>query len=449
MKVIVIGAGGVGLHLAKTLSWEGHEVTLIDNKQELIDRAGGTMDLLAIRGSGTSISTLVKAEAPDADLLVAVTSVDEVNIVSCMLARQLGVKRRIARVRNQEYSKPDIPIKLADLGIDQIIHPELEVAREVAKLVRYQQAIEVVECAGGKMLLLGVKVDDGAPILGVPLGKITSREAEIPYRLVAISRGGQTIIPSGKDVIKAQDKVFVIAGHNDVESVFQMAGKLAVSSRHVMLMGGGMLGRISAEELEKDGAYNVKLVESDPELIQRAVQRLQRTLVVQAGSEADFDVLAVEGLAETGVFAALTDDDENNIVTTLFARHLGVKRTITLVSKPEYMPIVRAIGLDAAINVKILTSDAVMKHLIGQRIISVSSLTGVDAEIIEFAISAKSRIVGRKIRDIGFPKGTIVGAIDHQGEVAVAVGDSVVHQGDRMVVFCDQSEVPKVEKLLE
>lgn len=449
MKVLVVGAGGVGLHLAKTLSWEGHDVILIDHKQELIDRAGGTMDLLAIRGSGTSIATLVKAGATDADLLVAVTSVDEVNIVACMLALQLGVKRRIARVRNQEYSKPDSPVKLSDIGIDQIIHPELEAAREVVKLVRYQHAVEVVECAGGKMLLLGVKVEKDSPILERQLKKIADLSSEAQYRLVAISRGGQTIIPSGNDVIKADDKVFVIARHNDVERVFKLAGKPHESSRDVMLMGGGMLGRISAEELERDGAYNVKLIESDPQLAQRAVQRLQHTMVVQSNSNADFDVLAVEGLDEMGIFAALSDDDENNIVTTLFARHLGVKRTITLISKPEYMPIIRAIGLDAAINVKILTSDAVMKHMIGRRILSVSSLTGVDAEIIDFAISAKSRVAGRKIREIGFPKGTIVGAIDHQGEVSVAVGDSVIRDGDRLVVFCEQSAVPKVEKLLE
>jgi len=447
MKIIVVGAGGVGKHLARTLSWEGHEVILIDHLQELVDRALSSMDVLAIRGSGTSVSTLINAGARDTDLLVAVTSVDEVNIVACMLARQLGIKRRIARVRNQEYSRPDTPVSLAELGIDQVIHPELEAAREVVRLVKYQHATEVVECAAGKMLLIGLKVEPGSPILQIPLRELSVRYPDIPFRLVAIARAGSTILPSGKDMIKADDKVFVITKPEDTDHVFHLAGKPKEISRDIMILGGGMIGRIAAEQLETDRRFSLKLIESDPGQAQRAIQRLQNTMVVRASTSADFDVLAMEGLDEMGVFAALTSDDENNIVTSLFARHLQVRRTITLIGKPEYMPIVRAIGLDATINVKIITSDAVLKYMLGGRILAVSSLAGVEAEIIDLAVSEQSKVAGRTIRDIEFPAGAIVGAIEHEGEVTVAVGDSVVCPGDRLVVFCEQKAVPKLEKL--
>lgn len=449
MKVIVVGAGAVGLHLAKTLSWEGHEVVLIDHIPELVDRAGGRLDVMAIRGSGTSISTLEKAGAKDADLLVAVTSIDEVNIVACMLAKQLGVRNRIARIRNQEFSKPDSRIRLDDLGIDQVIHPELEAAREVVKLVRYQHALEVVECAGGKVLLLGFKVEPTSRILGIPLKTLAAEQPELGIRVVAISRLGQTLLPGGNDAVQADDKVFVAAKPDDVPTVFSLAGKPEKTSRDVMILGGGMIGRIAAELLEADRSYNLKLIESNPQNVQRASNRLSSTMVVQSGSQVDFDVLAVEGLADMGVFAALTDDDENNIVTSLFARHLRVGRTITLISKPEYMPVVRAIGLDAAINVKIITSDAVHKYLLGGRILEVSSLTGVDAEILEFSVNPKSRAAGKLIREVKFPEGSIVAAVEHQGEVFVAVGETPIQAGDRVVTFARPASVSKLKKLLE
>jgi trk system potassium uptake protein TrkA len=276
---------------------------------------------------------------------------------------------------------------------------------------------------------------------------LAAQYPDMPFRLVAISRDMKTILPGGGDVIHADDKVFVMSKPQDVERIFGLAGKPATASRDVMLMGGGMIGRITAEELERDKIYRLKLVERDDQNAQRAMQRLQNTMVVRSNTAADFDVLTIEGLGEMGVFAALTDDDENNIVTSLFARHLGVKRTITLIGKPEYMPVVRAIGLDAAINLKILTSDAVLKYLLGGRILAVTSLVGIEAEIIDFAVSEKSRAAGRRIRDIHFPAGSIVGAIDHQGDVSVAVGDTRVEPGDRLVVFCEQRAAPKLEKL--
>ena len=447
MKVVVVGAGAVGYHLARTLSWEGHEVVLIDNRPELIDRISGSLDVLAIRGNGTSVSVLVKAGVEQADLLVAVTSVDEVNIVASMLAKQLGAKTRIARVRNQEYSKSDTPVSLAELGIDQVIHPELEAARETVRMIRHPNAIDVVECAEGKMILVGLRIEFKAEIVGQTLEVLIPSLTELPFRVVAIVRDGKTIIPKGKDVILPNDIVYVISHQADLPAVFKLAGKTEDISRNVMILGGGMIGRMVAEMLEEQGRYNIKLIESDEDKTQRAVQRLTTTMVVRGGDGIDFDVLSIEGIDEMGVFAALTDDDENNIVTSLFAKHLGVKRTVTRISKPEYIPIVRAIGLDAAVNERLLTSDAILKYMLGGRILAISTLQSSDAEIIEFSVGEKSSVAGKSLRNIRFPEGALVGAINHEGEVSVAVGDSIVNAGDRLVMFCQPKAVPKLEKM--
>jgi len=447
MKIAIVGAGAVGLHLARSLSWEGHEVVIIDVDQELIDQVQSSMDVLAIRGNGTSISTLVKAGIQSADLLLAVTNVDEVNIVACMLAAQFGVATRIARIRNQEYSRPDTPVKLDKLGISQIIHPELESAREVARLIRYPNALDVVECANGRMYLVGLRLDNQSPVLDRPLRELSPTGEELPFRLVAVNRGGQTVIPGGDFLMKSHDIVYVICRTEDIDTVFKMSGKPHQAARNVMLLGGGIIGRMVAEQLEADKEYNIKLIESDIDKSEMAAQRLRNTMVVRSKGEMDVDILAQEGIDEMDIFAALTDDDENNIVTSLFARHLKVKRTVTLISKPLYMPIVQTIGLDAAVNERILTTDAILKYMRGGRIINISSLRGIRAEIIEFQAGPQSKVAGRHLRNIDFPEGVLVGAVDHQGEIEVAVGKTVIHSGDRVVVFSLERSLPKVEKL--
>jgi len=379
--------------------------------------------------------------------MLAVTNVDEVNLVACMLARQLGVKTRISRVRNQEYSKSNSPVSLESLGIDHVIHPELEAAREVVRLIRYPEAVDVVECAGAKMYLTGVRLETGSPILGKTLRDLTPDDDDLPFRLVAISRAGQTIIPTGKDVLHAHDLIYVISKCEDVEMMFSIIGKPVQIARKVMILGGGIIGRIVAEELEREKHYIIKLVESDPERSERASQRLLSTMVVRSSAEMDVDMLAIEGIDEMDVFAALTDDDENNIVTSLFAKHLKVRRTVTLVTKPQYMPVMQAIGLDASINERLLTTDAILRFLRGGRIMSITSLRGLKAEIIEFQIGSKSKVAGKMLSEIDFPEGSLVGAIDHYGEVIVATGHSVVKPGDRVVVFAHERAVPKLEKI--
>ncbi|MFC2149980.1 Trk system potassium transporter TrkA [Calditrichota bacterium] len=448
MKIIVIGAGAVGLHLARTLSWEGHDVVIIDIIQELVDRAASSMDVLAIRGSGTSAKLLIEAGAEHADLLIAVTSVDEVNILACMLAQKLGVKGRIARIRSHEYSQDDSKVQLSDLGIDQVIHPEMEAAREVAQMIQYPHAIDIVQCAGGKMFMVGVRVEHDAPIVNIALKDLSPMYPGLPFRIVAIRSGGETTIPGGFDIVRSNDLAYIITHCENINKIFELAGKQQMNLKNVMLLGGGMIGRMVAELMEEKKGYHIKMIESDADKQNRAVQRLKQTIVIKSQGRIDFDVLAIESLDEMDVFAALTDDDENNIVTSLFSNHLGVKRIITRITKPEYMAIAKAIGLEAAINERILTSDAIVKYLLGGRIMAMSTLRGIEAEIIEFAISANSSIAGLTLSEIDFPDNSIVGAVEHDGEVIVALGNTMVSPGDRLVMFSDPRSVPKLEKLI-
>ncbi len=447
MKIVIVGAGTVGRHLAKTLSWREHEVSVIDHNPDLVDRARNTLDVLAIRGQGTSIRTLMDAGVESADLLIAVTSVDEVNIVACMLAQQMGAKKRIARVRSQEYSKPNIPVKLSDVGIDQIIHPELEAAHEVVKMIRYQNAIDVVECSGGRMMLVGLNVQDHSQVIGTKLKDVTPQFPNISVRVVALLRRGKTIIPSGDDSIMPGDLIYTMCPANQLNQLFEILGKSNENSNDIMLLGGGLVGRLVAHELEQDKKLNIKLIESDIKRSEIAAQELNNTMVVRGGEELDIDMMAIEGIEDMGVFAALSDDNENNIVTSLFARHLRVKRTITLIKKPEYMAIARSIGLDAAVNELILTSDAILKHLIGQKIMAVSTLRGINADIVEFSVGQNAKVVGKRLMDLKFPRQSLVGAIEHDGDVSVAVGSSVIHGGDRVVVFSMTEAVPKLDKM--
>ncbi|MDP8228467.1 MAG: Trk system potassium transporter TrkA [Candidatus Electryoneaceae bacterium] len=452
MNIIIIGAGEVGLHLAKNLSWEGHDITIVDNDQSKVDRAGGNLDVLALCGSGTSVSMLEKAGVKEADLLIAATYIDEINIVACMLAKQLGHSSQIhvARVRSLEYSSPDVPFSLTEFGIDQVINPELEAAREVVRMIQYQHATDIVECATGKMLLLGIRVEPNAPIIGPPLKKLMPEYPNLSFRLVAIFRSGKTIIPTGDNAVRQGDTIYAMAPSNETEPLFRLAGKPsdATSSKDVMLLGGGRIGRYVAKELEEKN-FNIKLIENDEERSELAADQLMNTIVVRSREGIDIDLLAMEGLSQMGVFAALTDDDESNIVTSLFARQMKIKRTITLVSRSEYMTILRAIGLDTAINERILTSDAIIKYLLGGRIMAVSSLQAIDAEIVEFEVDKWSKAEDKRIKEIDFPSGSIVGAIEHRGEVNVAVGNSFVKAGDRVVVFCHQRVIHKLEKIFK
>ncbi|MFN3821116.1 MAG: Trk system potassium transporter TrkA, partial [bacterium] len=414
---------------------------------EVIEDIRNSLDVLAIQGSGTSISTLTQAGVKDADLLIALTNVDEINIVASMIAKQLGVKSCLARVRNPEYTLPDTPVKLKSLGIDLVIQPEKETAREVVRLVRYPDAIDVVECSDTHTVIIGLKLPPETPLKGEQLGIITQEHlSDITFRLVAVSRDNETYIPGGKFVLQSGDLIYFICHKQDIERIFNLVGREYRMARDVMILGGGYVSELVAQELEREKGYRVKLVESDWEKSHHAAELLTTTMVVKSKEMADVDLLTVEGLPDMDVFAALSDDDENNIVTSLLARHLRVKRIITRVDKLQYLPIARAIGLDITINEHIITADAILSFLKGSSVLNVVKLRGLKAEIIELDVGPQSKVVRKALKDVSFPKGLLVGAIVHNGRTSIAVGNSVIEPRDRVIVFVEEQVKGEVEK---
>lgn len=447
MKAIIVGAGAVGINLARQLSWDGHEVVVVDPQFELIEELRNYLDVMAIQGSGTSINTLTEAGAKEADLLIALTNVDEINIVSCMLAKRLGVKSCLARVRSPDFTQTELPLQLTELGIDRLIQPEKETAEEVVRLVQYPDAVDVVECSDGQVIIIGLRLPHHSPLKGEPLRSIGEKFlSPLPMRIVAVSRSGRTYIPGGKFVLEPDDLVYIIAPKREVEKVFELAGVEYRPAREVMIFGGGYIGELVAAELERQKGYRVKLIESDWAKSQRAAERLSTTMVVRSKEMADVDILTMEGLADMDVFAALSEDDENNIVTSLLARHLKCRRIITRVDRLQYLPIAKAIGLDITINEHVITADAVLAFLKKSIMVNVVKLRGLKAEVLEFSIGGNERVVGKKLKDITFPSGMLVGAIVRNSHISIAVGESVIRSGDRVVVFVESSARSEVDR---
>jgi len=448
MRIIIIGCGEVGFHLARIFSRENHNVVVIDNSREKISRVEEALDVMVIEGSGSSVDVLARAGIREADLMIAVSAIDEVNIVACMLADKLGVKKKIARVRNQDFSSDKPIITPGDLGIDLIINPELETAHEIVWLIRRAAATDIFEFADGAIQMLGLRIESNSPVLHKQLLEIGATQPDLIFRTVAIFRKGRTIIPTGKDIYCDGDQVFIIAKTDAVPAVLELFCKAFERIDKLMILGGGKVGRIVASQLENDKNLQITLIESSQTKSQFVAEQLRRTLVIQ-GDGTDIDLLASEGLSEMDAFVALTDDEELNIISSLLAKHLGVKRTITMVAQASYIPLISSIGLDAAVDKRLITANAIARFIHRGDVVSVVSLPGIDAEAIELIPREGSKITKNKLNNISFPKDAIIGAITRDGEVFVPVGGHQVKAGDKVVVFTLPKFVAKVEKLFE
>jgi len=446
MRIIILGAGGVGFHLAKTLSQENHDIIIIDSDARQIAKVTEQLDVMAVQGQGTGVSVLKQAGIENTDMLLAVTSTDEVNLLACMIAQKFGVATRIARVRNEEYYGDIAVLSPDEMGVDLMINPELEAAREIVHIIRYPNVFDMVEFENGRIVLLGVQIDSESPAVGQALSSFVPRYQDLTFRAVAISRQGKTIIPSGREVVMESDKYYLAVKQEMVEEVIHLASSRPQQIQNVMILGGGKISRLTAAMLTEHKHINVKIIESNAEKSRRIAEELPNTMVV-CGDGTDLDLLAQEGIGEMDMYLALTDDDENNIVSSLLARHLKVSRTMTLISRTDYMPIIKTIGLDVAVNPRFITSAAILKFIRRGAILSLNTLRGIDAETIEFAVTSRCELAGKKLKEINFPDGVIVGAIVHNDEVIVPIGESKINAEDRVIIFSLPEAVKKVEKM--
>ncbi|WP_372635449.1 Trk system potassium transporter TrkA [Fodinibius sp.] len=449
MKIVIIGAGEIGYDLASMLSNEKHDVVVLDRDKDALKKVSDNLDVLYFEGNATSAKDLVDAGVKDADILIAVTSIDEVNMIASMMSKRLGAEKVIARIRSDELSRPNAPLKSTDLGIDVLIHPEQSAAMEIVRLIKRASASDLVNLADGQMQMIGLRIGKASPLVGKTLVEYAEEFPEITFRVVAISRKGMTIIPSGSVRIQAYDQLFLLAKTEVIPEVIETTGKPDIEISRIMIAGGTPIGAMIARTLcQEDKNWNIKLIEPDHDTAVELAQELKDVLVLN-GNPTDPDLLATEGITDTDAFISVTEDEESNIISCLMAKHLEVKKTVALVSKPDYIPLSQTIGLDAAINKKSAASNEIHRHVRGGLVISVKALQGIKAEVIELQAAPKSKVVKKPIRNVRFPEGCVVGGILSNGSSEIATGQSQIKANDRVIIFCLPEAVDNVTSLFK
>jgi trk system potassium uptake protein TrkA len=446
MRIAIAGMGDVGYHLAKQLSSEEHDIIAIDMDQQRLSYSDSMADILTINGSSTSVSTLKQAQVEKADLFVSVTSNEEINVTSAILAKKLGAKKTIARIGNSEYLDENIDINFADIGVDFMIYPEELAAREMVNLILRSAATDVMDFEGGKLSVIGLRLDKDAPVIRKTVVDIVKEFETFDFRIVALHRNFRTIIPKGNDKFLPNDQVFVIAKPEGNSVVMKLAGKEEIKFDNIMILGGSKIGRRVAELLEDK--MTVKLIESDEEKTLKLADTLMSTLVIK-GDGRDIDLLAQEGIIDVDAFVAVTEDAETNIITCLMAKHLGVKKAIALVDKVDYIPLTQTIGLDSLINKKLIAANNISRFIRKSEVLALSTLEGIDADILEYVAQPNSTITKKLIKDLNFPKEAIIGGFIRGEESHIAVGDTKIQSGDKVVVFALPGGVKKTEKFFK
>jgi len=446
MRIVIAGMGDVGYQLAKQLSQESHDIIAIDVNQQRLSYSDAMADILTINGSSTSIQVLERANISKADLLVAVTSSEEVNITTAILGKKLGAKKTIARIANAEYLTSDSGINFSEIGIDYMIYPEQLAATETVNLIHRTAATDVLDFEKGKLLVLGLKLDKKAPVIHKKLSDVSKEYTTENFRIVAIYRNFRTIIPTGNDKFLPNDQIFVITTPEGMEMVLKLSGKENLKFDNIMILGGGKIGRRVARLLES--TMNVKLIESNKEKSFELADTLKNTLVIQ-GDGRDIDLLAQEGIIDMDAFIALTEDAETNIITCLMAKHLGVTKTIALVDKVDYVPLAQTIGIDSLINKKLIAANNISRFIRRGEVLEIATLEGIDAEVLEYIVHSNAPVTQKKVKDLHFPKEAIIGGVIRDGKSFIIIGDSQIRPNDKVVVFSLPQGVKKTIKFFE
>ena len=445
MRVIIIGAGEVGYHIAKKLSDEKKDVVLIDTDPGKIRRIGEHLDVQALLGSGTSPQMLRTAGIQEAKLLVAATDSDEVNLIACLLARSLNrYAVKIARVRNQEYLQEQSLFSQDVLGVDLIINTQNMMVKTILDLIEIPGASEVIDFVDGAVKLVSVLISQDSPLAGKTLRELGTHSRNL--LIGAIVRGHRIIIPSGKDTIHPLDLIYLVVKKSDVSTTLAHLNMPTQPMKNIIVVGAGGTGMAVAQALDKPN-LNVRLIDQDGEKCKSAAVLLDHVIPIK-GDGTDRDLLQEENAGDMDLIIALTGDEECNVLISLLGKELGTRRTITRVSKLSYMHIVSAIGLDTVINPRMSAARAILQHLRQGRILSVAPLREEQAEAIEAEALETSDIVNTPLSELNFPSGAILGAIVRGDEIIIPRGNTVVLPHDHLIIFAMQQVVSQIESLL-
>jgi len=450
MNILVVGAGQVGYFLCERLSLEGHAVTLLDRDPARVHVTQDELNVLVVEGNGASAECMERAGIKDADVIMAVTDQDEVNILACLLAREYGVPKRIARVKSIEYLSRGAVLSKEKLGINLMINPEDAVADELANLAGREGTFDVAEFAEGQIQFLGYRITRESPLDGLSLRELGEIRGMYRFVVAAISRGGETIIPRGDDTIQAGDSIFIFAHKKELPAIqylLKIEEESSRKKRRAFILGGGRIGLRLARHLEQR-RFDVRLIEHNLARCEQISAQLGRTMVIHAEGT-DIRTLIDEGVADADVFIAVTDDDRTNILCSLLCRQHGTHRTLCLVNLPELLKLAPSLGIDACVSPRLSAAGAILKYVRRGQVLSLATIEGSNSEALEILVKKDSTLVDRPLRSLDFPPGAIIGAIVHQNSYEIADGESRLREGDRVLVFALPEALGKVERFFE
>lgn len=443
MKIVIAGAGEVGVYLAGMLSHENHDIMLLDIKEENLTYANTHYEIMTHVGSCSSIGDLRAAGVSKARLFIAVTESEEVNITSCILAKKLGAERVVARVDNKEYIQSYNQDILKSMEIDEFVYPEALAAEEVVSSLKMTGAHLIHEFSDSGMVLFSISLTKDSPLIDNTLQEVRKLYPSKEYRAVAIKRDGETIIPKGHNRFRLGDLVFIMSKKDAIEEAFRLCGSEEFDLKNIMILGGSRIGQRTATLLQHK--YNVKLIEIDKDKSFELADILPDTLVV-CGDGRNVELLREEGVGSMDVFIAVTGNSETNIFACLLAKKLGVKATVAEVEHTDFIDLAEAVGVGTMINKKLIAAGTIYKHTTDTEITHFKQITDADADILELVAKKNSRITKEPLTDIDFIDGATIGAIIRDGKDIIAYGDTHIQADDRVVVFTMPHLIKKVEK---
>ncbi|MCK9290101.1 MAG: Trk system potassium transporter TrkA [Bacteroidales bacterium] len=444
MNIIIAGDGEIGFHLAESLVNSNHNITVVDPNEELLKMLESHTDLMTIQGDATSISVLRQANVRKTDLLISVLHEEQINLMTCILAKKLGARKVIARVNTMENLSVENRQIYQELGIDALISPEDIAAQEVISLLKQTAATEVFDFTDGLLQLFMIKLESGAPVINQTLKEIVAINKNLEFKAVAVHRNRHTFIPRSDDSFQVNDLAYVVTKPDAIDQLLKLSGKEQHSIHNVMIIGGGRVGRIAAKRLEKD--MNVKLIEKDRERCFFLNDYLDTSLIIH-GDATNIQLLEEEEIGRMDAFIAVTNHTETNILTCLHARSKGVKKTIALVENIDYIDISQNIGIDTIVNKKLIAASYMVRYTLEAEVTSVKCLSGIDANVIELIARPGSQVTRKPIKKLSLPEGAIIGGVVRADKAFIAQSDFQIQEADKVVVFALPSVLNRVERL--
>ena len=452
MKIVIAGAGEVGSHLAKMLNNETNEITVIDADHTRLDALAATTDVVTVEGSPSSIEVLNEAGVAEADLFIAVNPSDsqDVNIVSAMLAKQLGSKKVTARINNEEYLSYENKYLFTEMGIDLLFYPEKIAAGEIVDLLRRTASTDSMDFARGKLQIGVFKLEEDSPLIGmnmVEFSKVAAEDGQ-KFRVVAIARGNDTIIPKFDTKFKYHDLVFIVSKREGMDMLMKYIGKRNIEVNSVMILGGSPIGEMVAKQLSKQ-MDSIKMIEMNKAKCLAMSENLPGNVIVVNGDGRNSDMLLEESIKEYDAFVAVTNNSETNILACVAAKSLGVARVIAEVENIEYIRLAESMGVDAVINKKLITASRIFKFTLSNKVRFIKYMSGTNAEVLEYIVAPDTAITKKPLKDMNFPRNAIVGGVIRGNESYIAVGETHIQAYDRVAVFALPDAVKEVDKFFK